>query len=251
MREVRGSAYKEELKTNPKKVVVPPRGNRRLLTGPTVFRYEPAPPPTGIICLVQDPKGRNTVSFSTVPLGRKRTRGPNKPRPDPDLAFSDEEEVDATSRGRKASRARLNKESKNPRENSEPTNASSIGKLRSTLKNEDNRQDDEEQSCTRRPSQISAKRVNKVTRREKTRRKRISKALLKKRGPTAKKPLTPAERKRRQREMQSEMKKENELMKNRWRNQLQRDQKKDEEHVVELRCPLISTHSSGSASGPS
>jgi hypothetical protein len=158
--------------------------------GPSVFRDPSAPlKPGGIIITVEDYKGRNVVDFSTVPLPLKRTRGPNKHRPVSDLALSDEEEVDTTFRSRKASRARLNKKSKNPRENSEPTNTSS---------------------------------------KELTRREKISTTMLQKRDPATRSPLTPAERKRNQRKLQSKMKKEKELTENRLRNQLQREKKKEE-----------------------
>lgn len=110
--------------------------HRRFATAPVVVRHPNAPQiPGGIITLVEDYKGRNVVSFSTVPVAPKRTRGPNKPRRD----FV-------------------------------PT-----GKLKSP------------------PST-----------KETARRTKISKTMLRKRGPDVKKAMTPAERKRNQRKNQTE-----------------------------------------------
>lgn len=223
-------SVKEEVRTDPKKFTQPSR-RHRFHTGPSAFRDPKAPPrPGGIVTTVEDHKGRNIVEFSTVPLPPKRTRGPNKPRPDPDLVLSDEEELGTgksrwTFRGRKASRARLNK---NPRGNSEPNNTSSIGKLRSAGEKENSRQDDGvplyDPSLPATHPLITQRPKSKKSSKELTRRANISKAMLAKRGPEVKKAMSAADRKRKQRSQNIEKKKEEEKEKNAWRQRIFREE---------------------------
>lgn len=139
--------------------MVHPSRYQRFHTGPTVFQDPNSPPrPGGIITLVEDYKGRGIVSFFTVPLAPKRTRGPNKRRRD-----------------------------------IVPT-----GKLKSL-------------------SLSSTK--------ETARRTKISKTMLRKRGPDVKKPMTPAERKKNQRKNQTKEKKMEQRKKEAWSLRVTRNEK--------------------------